>query len=256
MNNTMPDTETTLAQIYLSWLIELGADEAISENPISRYTLPTSLPAKTQFAKPLTKPTKTAETDPVGEAHKLAQDANSLAELKAALAGFEHCELKRTAQNLVFSDGVPNARIMLIGEAPGRDEDLQGRPFVGRAGQLLDRLLAAIGISRKESAYIANVLPWRPPGNRDPSVAEIAMMKPFLERHIELVAPEILVLMGNYSCKAVLGKQGITKLRGQWTTAYGLPTLPMLHPAFLLRQPVRKRQAWADLLELQHRLAQ
>ncbi len=256
MNNTAPDAEARLAQIYLGWLVELGADEAIGENPLSRYALTDSLPAEPHFTPSVPKVSHTVDVDPVAAAHKLAQAANNLAELKAALADFEHCELKRGAQNLVFSDGVPNARIMLIGEAPGRDEDLQGRPFVGQAGQLLDRMLATINISRADSAYIANVLPWRPPGNRDPSLAEIAMMKPFLERHIELAAPEILVLMGNYSCKAVLGKQGITKLRGQWTTAYGLPTLPMLHPAFLLRQPIRKRQAWADLLQLQARLAE
>ena len=148
---------------------------------------------------------------------------------------------------------------MLVGEAPGRDEDIQGKPFVGRAGQLLDTMFAAIGMGRASpdpdhAIYITNVLPWRPPQNRDPKPEEIAMMLPFVERHIELAAPDLLVLIGNHACQALLGRRGITKLRGQWTEAAGRPALPMLHPAYLLRNPAAKREAWADLLELQAKL--
>ncbi|MEM8581438.1 MAG: uracil-DNA glycosylase, partial [Pseudomonadota bacterium] len=146
-----------------------------------------------------------------------------------------------------------------LGEAPGRDEDIQGRPFVGRAGQLLDRMLAAIGIARSDpdpgrAVYITNVLPWRPPQNRDPRPDEIAMMLPFVERHIALAQPEFLILMGNISCQAMLGRKGITRLRGIWTEAAGLPVLPMFHPAYLLRNPAMKRAAWEDLLSIQARL--
>ena len=148
---------------------------------------------------------------------------------------------------------------MIIGEAPGRDEDQQGKPFVGRAGQLLDRMFAAIGLDRhaekpEHSIYITNVLPWRPPQNRDPKPEEIAMLLPFLQRHVALAKPQLIVLMGNSSCQAGLGKRGITRLRGQWAEAYDTPALPMFHPAYLLRNPMAKREAWADLLELKSRL--
>jgi uracil-DNA glycosylase len=167
--------------------------------------------------------------------------------------------MKKGARNFVFADGNPAARVMVIGEAPGRDEDLEGKPFVGRAGQLLDRMLSAIGLARTahhrdEAVYITNVLPWRPPSNRDPEPGEIAMMLPFLRRHVELAAPDLLVLMGNISCAAVLGTRGILRLRGNWTTGFGLPALPMTHPAYLLRNPAAKREAWADLLSLKARL--
>ena len=149
--------------------------------------------------------------------------------------------------------------MLVLGEAPGVEEDKEGRPFVGRAGQLLDRMFAAIGLSRGETdparaIYITNVMPWRPPQNRDPHPAEIAMMRPFVERHIALAAPEIIVVMGNTPCAALLGTKGITKLRGVWTSACGKSVLPMFHPAYLLRQPACKREAWADLLTLQARL--
>jgi DNA polymerase len=185
-----------------------------------------------------------------------AKDLDSLAE---AVAAFDLCDLKRGARNTVFADGNPQARVMIIGEAPGREEDLQGRPFVGRAGQLLDRMFAAIGMGREaahpESAlYITNILPWRPPQNREPKPEEIGMMLPFVERHVELADPEVLVLMGNISCQALLGRRGITRLRGKWTSALGRPALPMFHPAYLLRNPRAKREAWHDLLMLQARL--
>ena len=148
---------------------------------------------------------------------------------------------------------------MIVGEAPGRDEDRQGRPFVGAAGQLLDKMLAAIGLARDHAdaaraVYITNILPWRPPSNRDPDPAEVAMMLPFLKRHIDLASPDVLVLMGNHACHALLGRRGITRLRGGWTKALGRPALPMLHPAYLLRQSAAKRDAWSDLLSLRARL--
>ncbi len=145
-------------------------------------------------------------------------------------------------------------RLMIIGEAPGREEDREGRPFVGRAGQMLDRMLAAIGMNRKENVYITNVMPWRPPQNVDPKPGDIAMMQPFVQRHVELAAPDVVILVGNISCQAVLGTRGITKLRGTWADAWGKPALPMFHPAYLLQNSTAKRPAWADLLEVQARL--
>ncbi|MEM7441553.1 MAG: uracil-DNA glycosylase, partial [Pseudomonadota bacterium] len=161
-------------------------------------------------------------------------------------------------RNLVFSDGNPAARVMIVGEGPGREEDVQGKPFVGRAGQMLDRMFASIGLERTnegtDSLYITNVVPWRPPQNRDPEPDEIAMMLPFLERHIALVNPDIIVPMGNIACQALLGRKGITRLRGTWVETQGRPALPMLHPAFVLRDPIRKRDCWADLLALKARM--
>jgi DNA polymerase len=176
------------------------------------------------------------------------------------MAAFEGCALKRGARNLVFADGNPRARVMVVGEAPGRDEDLAGLPFVGRSGQLLDRMFAAIGLSRRAAEpraalYITNVLTWRPPQNRDPSSDEVAMLLPFLHRHIELVGPEVLVVMGKAATQAVLATEtGIKALRGRWAAWRGVPVLPMLHPAYLLRDPEAKRLAWADLLTLRERL--
>ena len=245
------------AKALLEWQVELGATEAIGDTPVNRYEVPekpaTPVKAAVQVATP------NAESDPVAVARNLATQADGLAALQASLAGFEHCELKRGARNLVFADGNPNARVMIIGEAPGRDEDRIGRPFVGRAGQLLDKMLAAIDMARdamdaEKSVYITNVLAWRPPQNRDPKPEEIAMLLPFVQRHVALIKPEVVVLMGNISCLAGLNKRGITRLRGQWTEAYDTPCLPMFHPAYLLRNPAAKREAWADLLELQSRL--
>ncbi|MFC6488003.1 uracil-DNA glycosylase, partial [Nitratireductor sp. GCM10026969] len=192
-------------------------------------------------------------------ARELARQAGSLEELKAILAEFDGCNLKYTAKNLVFADGSPEADLMLVGEAPGRDEDLQGLPFVGRSGKLLDRMLAAIGRDRT-SAYISNVIPWRPPGNRDPSPLETEICRPFIERHIELAHPKVLVTLGNPSTKLLLRTQtGIMRMRGNWavhTTPGGLeiPTLPTLHPAYLLRNPAHKRLAWRDFLAIKAKL--
>jgi DNA polymerase len=247
----------------LSWQIELGADEAIGDVPVNRYELdaPPARPAA-KPAKPEQKPggiVKPVEVDPVAVATAMAAQARTLDELQAALVAYEHCELKQGARNTVFCDGSPDARVMIIGEAPGRDEDRAGRPFVGRAGQLLDRMLAAIDLERAgpdpaRQVYITNILPWRPPQNRNPPTAEMAMMRPFVQRHVELVAPGFLVLTGNVSCQAILRRSGITRMRGTWTEAFGLPVLPMLHPAYLLRTPHAKREAWADLLSLKSRL--
>ncbi|MGX0877244.1 uracil-DNA glycosylase family 4 [Roseovarius sp. MBR-154] len=250
--------ETALAS--LAWQIELGATEAIGDAPVNRYAVPETL-AKSA-AQPATESAAqvAAEADPVAEATAVAATAPTLDALRTALAAYPHCDLRRGARNLVFCDGSPAARLMIIGEAPGRDEDMQGKPFVGRAGQLLDRMFGAIGLSRgaetpETALYITNILPWRPPQNRDPNADEIAMMRPFMARHVELANPDLIVLMGNISCEAGLGKRGITRLRGQWAQAYGKPALPMFHPAYLLRNPAAKREAWADLLALKARLA-
>lgn len=191
----------------------------------------------------------------VAEAKALAQAANSLEELQAAMHGFDGCALKTTAKNTVFSDGQASAKIMLIGEAPGQDEDRAGLPFVGASGQFLDTMLASIGLGRTENLYIANIVPWRPPGNRTPSLEEIAICKPFITRHIELIAPDYLLLVGNISNKTLLGTEtGITKLRGQWQSYQAdgreIKALPLLHPAYVLRRPENKAAYWADLCGL------
>lgn len=258
----MGDLESDKAWAALAWQVELGADEAILDQPVDRFALKTSdatpKTAGASNAKPPT-PALPAAADPIQAAKSMAEAANDLSGLRAALGAFDHCELRHGARNLVFSDGNPEAQVMIIGEAPGRDEDMQGKPFVGRAGQLLDRMLAAIGMNRgsehaSQSVYITNILPWRPPQNRDPKPAEIAMMMPFIERHVALADPDVLVLTGNISCQGVLGRRGITKLRGHWAQAFDRPVLPMFHPAYLLRNPAAKREAWQDLLSLKAKL--
>ena len=241
----------------LDWQVELGADEAILDAPVNRYEAAAEARAAAAepSAPPQPGPPPVVEQDHVAEAEAAARAASSLDGLRAAMAAFEGCELKRGSRNLVFCDGSPEARVMIVGEAPGRNEDLQGKPFVGQAGQLLDRMFAAIDLSRHEgSLYITNVLPWRPPRNRDPSDEEIAMLQPFLHRHIELAAPDILVVMGNTSAMALLNRRGILRMRGTWAEALGRPVLPMTHPAYLLRNMAAKREAWADLLSLKARL--
>ncbi len=187
-------------------------------------------------------------------ARGIGGEAATLAELEALVAQFEGCSLRRTAKSLCFARGSEQARIMLIGEAPGRDEDLQGKPFVGRAGQLLDRMLASIGLG-EEQIYITNTVYWRPPGNRTPTPEEIEACAPFLARQIELLSPQLLVLLGGAAAKNILGvSEGIMRLRGKWLTyscaGRDVPTLATLHPAYLLRNPAAKRQAWRDLLLL------
>jgi DNA polymerase len=194
-------------------------------------------------------------------ARALAAKATTLDELRAALEAFDGCSLKGTARHCCFSDGNPAGRIMLVGEAPGADEDRVGLPFVGRAGQLLDRMLAAIGLDRAKDVYIANTVPWRPPGNRTPTPQEMATCLPFIERQIELAAPDILVCLGLPACQNLLGiREGILKSRGRWSEYRAgermIPALATLHPAYLLRQPLQKRLAWRDFRALKARLVE
>lgn len=246
------------ALALLDWQVDLGADEAIGDEPVDRFAVAEETPKKAAANAPV-QPVQRQEVDAVDTARMAATGATTLDTLREAIAAFDHCDLKRGARSLVFADGNPAARVLVLGEAPGRDEDREGRPFVGRAGQLLDRMLAAIDLDRTaetpdRAVYITNVLPWRPPQNRDPEPEEIAMMLPFVQKHIDLVNPDFIVLMGNIACRAGLGKQGILRLRGTWAEAFGRPALPMTHPAYLLRQPHAKRDAWADLLSLKARL--
>ncbi len=241
----------------LSWQIELGADEAIGDLPIDR------LAVEAQVPKPVASPESDKADVPVytpPPSQEIAKAATSLPALKAAIEAFDGCALKLGARHTVFADGNPGARVMIVGEAPGRDEDLEGRPFVGASGQLLDKMLAAIGLSRtadnpQEAVYITNVLPWRPPQNRDPSTDEVTLMTPFLHRHIELAAPDVLITMGNAATKTLLETgTGITRLRGKWAAFGDVPVMPMFHPAALLRNPLQKRDTWADLLEIKAKL--
>jgi DNA polymerase len=252
--------EDTLATLH--WLLEAGADEAIADAPVNRLVakaqaapIPAGAPRP---AVPARAPAAPAG-DAIGGAMAAAASATTLAELQAALEAFDGCGLKRTATNTVFADGVAHAPVMLIGEAPGRDEDRIGKPFVGRAGQLLDKMLASIGLDRKENAYITNVINWRPPDNRDPSPEEAAACLPFLRRHIELADPRIIILLGAVAARHVVGvSDGIMKLRGRWMDyRVGdrmVPLMPTLHPAYLLRQPAHKKLAWRDLQSVRDRI--
>lgn len=265
----MSDRAQILSQ--LEWQIMAGADEAVGEVPgLARWSAgeaahkpEAKIPPKAAPFKPVLSSLQPAAPASVPAPKPLAASAaQSLAALREELARFEGCALRHTAMNLVFSDGNPAAPIMLVGEAPGEDEDRQGKPFVGVSGQLLDRMLGAVGLDRS-TVYISNILFWRPPGNRSPTDGEIAACLPFAERHIALVKPKVLVLLGGVAAKSLLrAKDGITRIRGRWTqytppthTADGTPSapidcLPVYHPAYLLRQPAAKRQAWADMLAL------
>ena len=275
-------TETQLAPevaaALLRWYVDHGIDETIGEEPIDRFALPPPVAAvATQTpapARPPTTPTPirapiaAAPRPPVPlespqlveDARALAEGCNTVAELEAAVRAFEGCALKRTAKNTVFADGTPEARVMVVGEAPGADEDRIGKPFVGVSGQLMDRMMAAIGLTREGGFYITNILFWRPPGNRTPTLAEQAMCLAFTRRHIELVRPKVLVLAGGVAVKAVLDTaEGITRLRGKWTSVKlddgsEVPAMPTFHPAFLLRTPASKRQSWSDLLAIDWKL--
>jgi len=252
----------------LRWWIEAGVDLALDENPHDRFaesaapvprralaavpTVPT--PAPSYEARPAPA-ASVAPDDAARSARERAAAAATLDDLRAELERFDGCGLKATATQLVFADGAPGARVMFVGEAPGGDEDRIGRPFVGRAGQLLDRMLAAIALDRTQ-VYIANVVPWRPPGNRTPTPQETAVCLPFIRRQIALSAPRLLVCLGGSATQTLLGvKEGITRARGVWREYEGddgatIPALPMFHPAYLLRTPAAKRQAWADLRKL------
>ncbi|MBS0273053.1 MAG: uracil-DNA glycosylase [Proteobacteria bacterium] len=200
-------------------------------------------------------PAPAVEGDDIGNAMEIAARATTLPELKAALEAYDGCALKKLAANTVFADGTPGARILCIGEAPGRDEDKAGLPFVGRAGKLLDKMLAPIGLDRTKNVYIINVLPWRPPDNRNPDPVEVAKCIPFLRRHIELANPDMIVLLGAVAVRNVMGKtDGIMATRGKWLEYHVngrmVPVMPTLHPAYLLRQPAHKKLAWRDLLAI------
>ncbi|HVC54667.1 MAG TPA: uracil-DNA glycosylase [Stellaceae bacterium] len=278
-----PTLEPAVARALLEWQIAMGADEAISEVALDRLA-PSAGMAVAALANPLPDPPRQAGEGRVGAAYlapavvappgalteSLAEAAQSARLLAAGavtiealgllVAGFDGCPLKRTATTTVFLDGNPAASVMIIGEAPGADEDRIGRPFVGRSGQLLDRMLLTIGLDRT-SVQITNVIYWRPPGNRKPTGAEIAACLPFVLRHIALARPVVLVLAGGTAASALLPlSEGITRLRGRWfdLAVPGLdmpvPTLAMFHPSFLLRAPERKRDAWRDLLALKARL--
>lgn len=256
------------SRVLLQWLVEAGADEAVSETPTDHFAAPATPKRPARSAAPSAATIKAAKavslsTGP-GSARALAASCNTLSELRTALENFEGSELKRLAKNTVFADGAADARIMFIGEAPGRDEDAQGVPFVGRAGKLLDRMLEPIGLDRTK-VYITNVLPWRPPQNRDPSSEEVAICLPFLHRHIELLDPQLLVLLGAVATRHLLGStEGIMRLRGRWDVYQAMsgegmraiPVMPTLHPAYLLRQPAAKRLAWRDLLAIAERAEQ
>lgn len=258
-------TGPQVVRAWLDWFSAMGADEWIGEQAINRLAPPAAPPAATPSPQPPAATTPAgaemlrSAADAVQDARGVAAACASVHELEAALGRFEGCSLKDTAINLCFADGNPNAPLMLIGEAPGAEEDRQGRPFVGPSGQLLDRMLAAIGLGR-DAAYITNVIYWRPPGNRAPTQAEMAVCLPFLERQIELVRPRLIVFVGGIAARALLGvSEGVTKLRGRRFTyqpADGplVPALIMFHPAYLLRQPAHKRLAWRDLLTIQRML--
>ena len=256
----------------LRWHIEMGVDELIDDQPIDRYAAAAIPRAAVAVPSPSanSQPTRPAASASLGQplapsegardAIAIARDANSIEDLRERLETFEGCALKFTATNTVFADGDPASDIMFIGEAPGVDEDRQGLPFVGASGQLLNRMLSALGRERT-SIYISNILFWRPPGNRSPTAAETAACLPFVQRHIELARPKVLVFLGGSSAKTMLDRtEGIMRLRGKWFDYMSeelgtpIPAMPTFHPAFLLRQSAQKREAWRDFLAIQEKL--
>jgi DNA polymerase len=276
------DRETLAA--LLRWYADMGVEYVVAEQPADCFARPPEFPREMPSAPepqsalpnpppadppPMRAPPPAPPRAPAGAsalshdaaaagAREQAAEARTLDELQQRLQAFEGCALKNSATQLVFADGAPDAKIMLVGEGPGADEDRIGRPFVGRAGQLLDKMLAAIGLDRTK-VYIANVVPWRPPGNRTPTPQELALCLPFIRRQIELVAPDYLVLLGASAAQTLLNeKEGIMRLRGHWRKYpcgdKTIHALPMLHPAYLLRAPLKKAQAWRDLRTLKHAL--
>jgi len=265
-----PSAELTAprAAEALRWWLEAGVDMALDETPHDRFAESAAVPARrpataapsAPSAPPAPPraallPSVAAPDEAARSATRAASEARTLEELRAALLAFDGCGLKATATQLVFADGDPRASVMLVGEAPGGDEDRIGLPFVGRAGQLLDRMLASIGLDRTK-VYIANVVPWRPPGNRTPTPQETAVCLPFIARQIALADPRLLVCLGGSATQTLLGgKEAITRSRGAWReyiseSGRAIPALPMFHPAYLLRQPGAKRWAWMDLRKL------
>ncbi len=260
------------ARALVRWYFESGVDEAVATEPANFFSRrgsdeagAVSKPAigrGPQPAAPIARigPAEQIGTDEaIANARRIAAACATVEDLASAVAAFEGCPLKAGARTTVFADGVYGAPLLVIGEAPGKEEDKIGKPFVGRAGQLLDRMLAAIGRSRTRDTLISNVIYWRPPGNRTPTQAEIAVCKPFVERLIELTAPKAIMLAGGVSTQALLGAAGIMRARGLWreiglSSGARVPALPVFHPAFLLRQPAQKRLAWRDLQSLAARL--
>jgi uracil-DNA glycosylase family 4 len=246
----------------LRWYLEAGIDETIGDGPVNRYADTQSSALATAVAP---NPVKAAALPLVSipkptSAH-LAQECKSLADLKLAVETYDGCALKSFATHTVFADGNPNAKVMVIGEAPGEDEDRQGLPFVGVSGKLLDRMLGSIGLDRATNAYITNVVFWRPPGNRKPTTEEIVLCLPFVQRHIELLDPALLLLVGGPAASTILANPlGITKIRGKWFDyetpglSRPVPTMATFHPAYLLRSPQQKRLAWRDLLTVKQKL--
>jgi uracil-DNA glycosylase family 4 len=255
-----PDGAPTVQQL-LAFYLEAGVDCALAETPANRLSDPDIAPAALARPEPVRTlaaavPAARGEAAPAPDvaimaAREAARTAPSLEVLRGLLENFDGCALKFTATRLVFADGNPQARIMFVGEAPGREEDIEGLPFVGRSGQLLNRMIAAIGLNRG-NAYIANVIPWRPPGNRTPTPQETQICLPFIQRQIELVNPDVLVTLGNPSTQTLLSvREGIMKTRGRWfdydTGTRTIRALATFHPAYLLRTPSHKRLAWQDL---------
>jgi uracil-DNA glycosylase len=272
----MSTTAAPELRAWLDWYRVMGVDDAIGEHPVDRLAprggggAPAAHPAAPEVrltggSTPERAPAHghllQSPGSAVASAREIAAACHDLAALEAAAGAFDGCALRETALHCCFADGSSDAEVMLIGEAPGAEEDRLGRPFVGQSGQLLDRMLATIGLPRS-SVYITNVIYWRPPGNRSPTQAEIAACQPFLERQIELLKPKIIVFLGGIAARGLLGvKEGVSKLRGRlfvYTTADGtrIPAMVTFHPAFLLRQPGQKRLAWRDLLALRQRLAE
>ena len=247
----------------LQWHLDAGADEALAHAPVDATAMPALIPANAPAAAapPSAAPAITpgGSAAAVTEARRLAEAAATLDELRAAIAAFDGIGLKKTAMNLVFGDGLPGARVMVVGEAPGADEDRLGKPFVGASGQLLDRILACIGLSRDaddplRAVYISNILNWRPPGNRTPTEAEVDISRPFIERHIALAKPDILIFAGGVSAKGLLrSTESISRLRGRWHDFNGIPALATYHPSYLLRTPSQKRAVWQDMLVVQEK---
>jgi uracil-DNA glycosylase family 4 len=264
-----PDPAPTVAQL-LAFYLEAGVDCALTEEPVNRLSDPDVVPAPREMAPaqairtaPVASPAARAAPAPeaaIASAREAARTAPSLEALRALLESFDGCALKHTATRLVFADGNPQARIMFVGEAPGREEDIEGLPFVGRSGQLLNRMIATIGLDRTR-AYIANVIPWRPPGNRTPTPQETQICLPFIQRQIELVNPDVLVTLGNPSTQTLLStREGIMKTRGRWfdydTGTRTIRAMATFHPAYLLRSPSYKRMAWQDLRAIAKALEQ
>lgn len=260
INTHIADYDWNAALAALAWQVELGVTEVMNESAIDRYDLPEKQEPVLAKAKPAAPVIHEApKVDKTLAAQTAADACADLAALRTALGTFDHCDLKKGARNLVFAEGNPEAPLLIVGEAPNRDDDIEARPFAGRTGQLLDKMLAAIGFARNSdspatSAYLIPAVPWRPPADHVPSDDEIAMMRPFLLRHIALAKPRVIIVMGNTACASLLDQSGVLRLRGTWAQAQNIPVMPMAHPAYLLKNHAAKRDAWADLLAVQARL--